>query len=157
MHPCLSVLSCFSHVWLFVTPCIVEPTKLLCPLYSPGKNTGVVCRALMQGLFLTQGWKLHFLQVLHWQVGSLPQTLCGKPTHTCSQIWIKIQNSSTPKKVPFGPFQLSPNSQRECHFWSLSPRIGYYVLVLYVFCICFHSTHAWYPFMLHKLVVYYFY
>ena len=157
MHPCLFVLSCFSRVGLFATPCIVEPARLLCPWYSPGKNTGIVCHALLQGLFLTQGWNLHLLQVLRWQVGSLPQMLRGKPTHTCSQIWIKIQNSSTPKKFPFGPFQLSPNSQRECHFWSLSSRISYYVLILYVFCIYFHSTHSWYPFMLYKLVVYYFY
>ena len=29
--------------------------KLLCPRDSPGKNTGVGCHALIQGLFLTQG------------------------------------------------------------------------------------------------------
>ena len=26
---------------------------------SPGKNTGVGCHALLQGIFLTQGWNLH--------------------------------------------------------------------------------------------------
>ena len=30
------------------------------------------CCALLQGIFLTQGLKLHFLPLLHWQAGSLP-------------------------------------------------------------------------------------
>ena len=34
---------------------------------SPGKNTGVGCHALLQGIFLTQGWNPHFLCLLHWQ------------------------------------------------------------------------------------------
>jgi len=39
---------------------------------SKGKNTGVGCRALLQAIFLTQGWKLHLLRPLYWLVGSLP-------------------------------------------------------------------------------------
>ena len=31
------------------------PTRLLCPWDSPGKNTGVGCHFLLQGVFLTQG------------------------------------------------------------------------------------------------------
>ena len=31
------------------------PTRLLCPWDFPGKNTGVGCHALLQGIFLTQG------------------------------------------------------------------------------------------------------
>ena len=38
---------------------------------SPGKNTGVGCHALLQGIFLTQGYTLHLLSLLHWQVHSL--------------------------------------------------------------------------------------
>ena len=30
------------------------PNRLLCPWDSPGKNTGVNCHALLQGIFLTQ-------------------------------------------------------------------------------------------------------
>ena len=33
--------------------------KLLCPWDSPGKNTGVSCHALLQGIFLTQGSNPH--------------------------------------------------------------------------------------------------
>ena len=39
---------------------------------SPGKNTGVGCHALLQGIFLTQGSNPHLLCLLHWQAGSLP-------------------------------------------------------------------------------------
>ena len=31
------------------------PAKLLCPRDSPGKNTGVGCHALLQGIFPTPG------------------------------------------------------------------------------------------------------
>ena len=48
---------------------------------SPGKNTGVGCRALLQGIFLTPGPSHHLLHHLHWQVGSLPQVLPGKPKY----------------------------------------------------------------------------
>ena len=47
----------------------LQPTRLLCPSGFPGKNTGVHCPALLQGIFPTQ--KLSpFL--LHWKVYSLP-------------------------------------------------------------------------------------
>jgi len=39
--------------------------RLLCPWEFPGKNTRVGCHFLVQGIFLTQEWKLHFL---NWQV-----------------------------------------------------------------------------------------
>ena len=51
-----------SLVWLFATPRTV-PTRLLCPWDSPGKNTGVGCHALLQGIFPTQGSNL---RLLHW-------------------------------------------------------------------------------------------
>ena len=44
------------------------PARLLCPWDSPGKNTGVGCHFLLQGIFLTQGsnWGLlHCVQILY--------------------------------------------------------------------------------------------
>ena len=40
---------------------------------SPGKNTGVDCHDLLQGIFLTQGYKLCLLSLLHstWKAKSL--------------------------------------------------------------------------------------
>jgi len=46
---------------------------------SPGKNTGVGCHALLQGIFLMQESNLHFLCLLHWQASSLPLAPPGKP------------------------------------------------------------------------------
>ena len=43
-----------SRVRLFATPWTVA-TRLLCPWDSPGKNTGVGCHFLLQGIFPTQG------------------------------------------------------------------------------------------------------
>ena len=51
----------------------------LCPWDSPGKNTGVDCHALLQGIFPTQGSNLRFLRLLHWQAGSLPLAPSGMP------------------------------------------------------------------------------
>ena len=45
-----------------VCVCLVaQPTRLHCPRDSPGKNTGVGCYLLLQGIFLTQGSNLHLL------------------------------------------------------------------------------------------------
>ena len=40
----------------------LQPTRLLCPKNSPGKNTGVGSHSLLQGIFLTQGLNLGLLQ-----------------------------------------------------------------------------------------------
>ena len=55
---CVRVLSRFSHVWLFVTPWTVARQAPL-SVDFPGKNGGVGCHALLQGIFLTQGLNSH--------------------------------------------------------------------------------------------------
>ena len=48
----------------------LSPTRLLCPWNSPGKNIGVDCHFLLQGIFPTQGSsKLHRLCLVHRQAG----------------------------------------------------------------------------------------
>ena len=66
---CCSVASVVSRsvVSDSLWPPGLQPTRLLCPWNSPGKNTGVGCHAL-QGIFLTQGSNtgpLHYRQILH--------------------------------------------------------------------------------------------
>ena len=46
------------------------PARLRCPQDSPGKNTGVGCHSLLQGIFPTQGSSLCLLCLL--QASSLP-------------------------------------------------------------------------------------
>ena len=48
--------------------------QVLCPWGFPGKDTGVGCHLLLQGIFPTQGLNLcllHLLHFLHWQADSL--------------------------------------------------------------------------------------
>ena len=67
-----------SHVPLFCNRMDCSP-GLLCPWNFPSKNPGVGCHFLLQGVLPTQGWNLHLLHLLHWQVGSLPLVPPGKP------------------------------------------------------------------------------
>ena len=57
----------------------LQPHGSFCPQGFPGKNTGVGCHALLQGVFLTQGSNLNLPHLPHWQVGSLPPGPPGKP------------------------------------------------------------------------------
>ena len=45
---------------------------LLCPWDFPGKNTGVGCHSLLQGIVLTRELSLSLLHLLHWQADSSP-------------------------------------------------------------------------------------
>ena len=51
---------------------------LLCPWDISGKNTGVGCHFLFQGIFPTQGSNPHLLR---WHLGSLPRSHQEVPTH----------------------------------------------------------------------------
>ena len=57
-----SVLS--ESLW----PHRLQLARLLCPWDSPGKNTGVDCHFLFQGIFWIEGSNSRFL---HWQTDSL--------------------------------------------------------------------------------------
>ena len=76
---CMRVLSRFSLCLTLCDPMDCSPPRLFCPWDSPGKNTGVGCHALLQGIFLTQGWNPHLLCLLHWRAGSLPLVPPGSP------------------------------------------------------------------------------
>ena len=64
--------SVLRRVWPFVTLWAVAH-RLLCPWDYPGKNTGVGCHFLLQGISLTHGLNPHLLRLLpcrqipyHW-------------------------------------------------------------------------------------------
>ena len=48
----------------------LEPTRLLCPWDFPGKNTGLGCHFLLQGILRIQGLNPCLLCLLHWQADS---------------------------------------------------------------------------------------
>ena len=64
---CCAMLSCSVVSDSFVTPWTAAH-RLFCPWNSPGKNAGVGCHALLQGIFPAQGLNPHLLycrQILH--------------------------------------------------------------------------------------------
>ena len=67
-----------SRVWLFATPWTVAHQA---PLWDfPGKNTGVGCHFLRQGIFLPQGLNPQLLpHLLYWQAESLQLCYWGSP------------------------------------------------------------------------------
>ena len=74
---CVCVLSC-SVVSKSMQPHGLQPARLLCPWNFPGKNTGVDCHFLLQGIFLTQGSNPCLLCLLYWQADSLLLAPPGK-------------------------------------------------------------------------------
>ena len=69
----LSVVS--DSLW----PYRLEPTKLLCPWGSPGKNTRVGCHFLLQGIFPTPELNLRLMHLLHWKADFLLLSHQGSP------------------------------------------------------------------------------
>ena len=77
------------HVWVHAKslqscPTLCNPMDCSLPdssvhADSPGKNTGVGCHALLQGIFPSQGLNPSPLHLLHWQVDSLPLEPPGCP------------------------------------------------------------------------------
>ena len=59
-YVCVCVCVCVSRsvVSNSLQPHGLKPTRSSCPWDSPGKNTGVGCHALLQGIFPTQGLNL---------------------------------------------------------------------------------------------------
>ena len=70
------VLSRFSGVQLFATLWTIAHQA---SLSIQGRNTGVGCHALLQGIFLTRRSDSRLLCLLHFQAGSLPPAPPGKP------------------------------------------------------------------------------
>ena len=66
------------------------PTRLFCPWDSPGKNTGVGCHVLLQGIFLTQGLNPCLLCLLPWQVDSLALVPPGEPISSYRYVYVYV-------------------------------------------------------------------
>ena len=66
---------------------------------SPGKNTGVCCHYLLQGIFPTQGLSQPLLCLLHWQAGSLSLTFfldwCSSNSEDCPYTGLMIYGPPT--------------------------------------------------------------
>ena len=70
-----------------------KPTRLLCAWDFPGKNTGVRCHFLLQGIFLTQGSNLGLLHSggsPALQADSLSTEPPGKPMYLCVCVYVCV-------------------------------------------------------------------
>ena len=77
---CKMLLSHFSCVWLFVTLCMIA-CQIPHPWDFPGKNIGMGCHFLLQGIFSTQRSNPFLLCLQHWQMASLPLAPPGMYSH----------------------------------------------------------------------------
>ena len=99
----LSGITITSHVCVCsdttgsLQPYRLYPTRLLCPWDFPGKNTGVGCHFLLQGIFQTQGSNLCLLHcgwiLSCWAVGEAPLSLPPSVTSTAGQGWLPLNYS----------------------------------------------------------------
>ena len=86
---------CCCYLVSELRPTVLRPyglqsDRLLCPWDSPGRNTGMGCQALLQGIFPTQGLNL---RLLHWQVDSLPLRLQGSPIcRYCTTLYTGLEH-----------------------------------------------------------------
>ena len=80
IHVCVCVCVCSVAQ---LCPTLYDPmnyiARILSPWKFPGKNIGVGCHFLLQGIFLTQRSNPPFFYLLHWQADSLPLSHLGNP------------------------------------------------------------------------------
>ena len=83
LHLCLVIQSCLTLCNLM--DCSPPGTSVCGD--SAGKNTGVGCHALLQGIFLTKDQTCVALCLLHWQAGSVSLVQITSKTRNRTAIW----------------------------------------------------------------------
>ena len=127
------VLSCLSHVWLFVILWTVAqwPTRLVYPLDPTSKNTGVSYHYLLQGIFLTHGWNAC---LLHSKCILYPVNHLGSPCHRSMLFEVVVLLLSTSPFPVYESFVLSRSS----------PTLGMISFVLISnACMLSYFSHVW--------------
>ena len=95
-------------------PLRLQPTRLFCPWDSPGKESGMGCHALLQGLFPTQGLNpcllsfLHCRWILyHWTTGEAHLSIYLSSVYISESKWLNqvlqdpdIRFTSPPDSLP---------------------------------------------------------
>ena len=89
---CVCAQSCLTPC----NPVNCTPPGSLSPWDFPGKNTGVGCHFLSQGIILTQRLNPLFLWLLHWQAGSLPLSHQGSPEGRVAYciFWLTVKTNA---------------------------------------------------------------
>ena len=96
---CMYVCVCARFVAQFNSNSLwcygLQPASFLCPWDFPGKNTGVGCHALPQGMIPNQQLNPCLLYLLHWQAILLPLSHLGSPCictgmHICTSLYMHM-------------------------------------------------------------------
>ena len=94
----------------------LQPTRVLCPWNSPGKNTGMGCPFSLRRIFLTQDsnpppcvsrWVLY-----HWATSETP-TIKHRNNEFCTFFWCLSNLSQLTSGLKFGQYQRGINP----HCW----------------------------------------
>ena len=111
----------------------LQPSRLLCPWNSPGKNTGVGSHSLLQRIFPTQGWKLglpHCRQVLYHLSNQFSSVqllsrvqLFATPWIAARQASLSITNSQSLPKLMSIESVMPSSHLILCHPLLLLPQI----------------------------------
>jgi len=72
--------------------------RLLCPWNFPGHIVRVDCHFLLQGIFPTQKSNPCLLNLLHWQVDSLPPAPLRAPCCCCCKVASVVSDSVQPHR-----------------------------------------------------------
>ena len=97
----------------------MQPTRFLCPWNFSGRNTGVGCHFLLQGIFPIQGSNWCLQRLLHWQADSLPLSHLGSAVQDRCPI-------TTSRLIQVSSFwQLSLKNARSVYFMILFFVIGW--------------------------------
>ena len=131
LHVCslLSRSVTSDSVW----PRGLQPTRLVCPWDSPGKNTGVGCHALLQGIFPTRN-QAHVSCVScvgSWVPSPVP---LGKPSVYCT----------SPKSLETSCFFSFPFSCVIQPLWPLP-----YFIITVSHCLCLFTQ-----LLIHSFIIY---
>ena len=96
-----------------------------CPWDSPGKNTGVGCHALLQGIFLTEGLNLCLLHLLHFALilpALLLFSLCSQPSTSpmASNLYLCFSTGFIESSHPLVGLLLYTMSSLKTKWWLLT-------------------------------------
>ena len=102
----MCVCCVFIRVQLFANPLDCSPpgSSVQAPQYSPGKNTGVGCHALLQGIFETQGSNPSLLSPAladgFFTIAPPAAATAAKSHQSCPTLCNSIDSSPTGSSVP---------------------------------------------------------
>ena len=144
---CLHACHIASVVSDSLRPYGLQPARLLCPWDSPGKNAGVGCHALLQGIFPTQGSNPSltspalagrlFTTSLTWEALRAFETKSTREVIRLSQTLCDPTDGSLPRSSVYGMFQATVLEWAAISFSELQRRINEDIIFSFSFQISF--------------------